>query len=211
MDLGQFYKFIRFHKWKLLFWGSGIVFCVWILIELCQFFMVFDALGWNYFGKLTIAVNYLNKKDYEKAIIALNKIIEQYPDSSQAYGHRGRTWEEMGAWDNALQDYSKALELEPELASIVDRGQTYEKKGEIKKALEDYSRELLSGSRPEAIAELRGKSLYGNHNPIKDMIRLFEKALKEDPSNEDYKKCLEILKADFDSQNVEDPEKAEPK
>lgn len=54
-------------------------------------------------------------KQYDKALILFNMVIEQAPDFAPSYANRGILHDRMGYYQQAIKDYEKALELNPEL------------------------------------------------------------------------------------------------
>ena len=54
-------------------------------------------------------------EDYETTIANLRKFLEDVPDSGEAYFNIGAAYEQMGDMDQALSNYEKACELNPQL------------------------------------------------------------------------------------------------
>jgi len=56
-------------------------------------------------------------------------------------GSRGQTYRRMGRYEEALADYARALELEPDLVWVLgDRGETYRLMGRYEEALADLTK-----------------------------------------------------------------------
>lgn len=80
--------------------------------------------------------------DWNKAISHFTKAIESgslsKPNLAVAYNNRGSAWDDKGHLDNALKDYTKAIEIDPSYhEAYFNRSQAYEKKGAMAKALGD--------------------------------------------------------------------------
>lgn len=61
-------------------------------------------------------------------------------EESEAYYNQGLANTENGNVELAIKDYTKAIEINPELVeAYISRGIAYSKKGEIELAIEDYS------------------------------------------------------------------------
>ena len=75
---------------------------------------------------------------YEKALQDLNKTIELMPDYASAYNNRGLVREKMEHYEEALEDFSKAIQLEESPIAYYNRGNTYYELKEYDKALENY-------------------------------------------------------------------------
>jgi tetratricopeptide (TPR) repeat protein len=59
------------------------------------------------------SVSFLQKKEYDKAVADITKCIEFEADNAGHYVGRGFIYEEMGKKNLAIQDYRKALKLDP--------------------------------------------------------------------------------------------------
>jgi tetratricopeptide (TPR) repeat protein len=62
----------------------------------------------------TLAVAYMNNLRYKPAFACLSRWIELHPDAAKAYQYRGWVLEGMNKHKAALDEYHKALELDPE-------------------------------------------------------------------------------------------------
>ena len=59
------------------------------------------------------------------------------------YNNSGFSYAELGEHEKAIEDYSKAIELNPKNAAVYNnRGISYRKLEEYKKAIEDYSKAI---------------------------------------------------------------------
>ena len=59
------------------------------------------------------------------------------------YYNRGITYSENGEVERAIEDYTKAIELNPKFAqAYYQRGVAYSKKGEVECAIEDYTQAI---------------------------------------------------------------------
>ena len=57
--------------------------------------------------------------------------------------NRGRSYEHRGDYEHAIEDYTKAIELDPYFAAAYNnRGATYYKKGNYDRAVEDYTKAI---------------------------------------------------------------------
>jgi len=65
------------------------------------------------------------------------------PKDAEAYFNRGLAYDDKGQYDQAISDYSKAIEINPGLAeAYINRGNAYSKKGQYDKAISDYSKAI---------------------------------------------------------------------
>jgi len=77
--------------------------------------------------------------DFEEAKEYCTKAIEAEPDSAWAYYHRGRVNDSLGMLNEAVLDYTKAIELDPGFALHSFRGWDLYLLGEYERALEDLN------------------------------------------------------------------------
>jgi tetratricopeptide (TPR) repeat protein len=81
------------------------------------------------------------------------------PDHAIAYSNRGKLYRQKGQYDRAIANYSKALELHPNLDNAYfGRGLTYKATGEYSKALDDMNSAKALGEdqvTPALLDELR--------------------------------------------------------
>ena len=82
------------------------------------------------------ALIYVNKREYNLALLDLTRTIEEDPNEIIAYYGRGTIYGISGEHDLAIEDYTKALELDPEYAEVyVHRGAAYVEKNKVDLAL----------------------------------------------------------------------------
>lgn len=118
---------------------------------------------------------YSSMGDYEKALVDAEKVVEMEKDWAKGYSRKGAALYGLKRWDDAIDAYSKGLELDPANAQL--------KQGleDSKKAKERPASEGLF-SKPEVLARLamdpRTKALMGQPDFLA-MLR----AIDENPTN----------------------------
>lgn len=91
--------------------------------------------------------------DYPEAIETLSVASAESPMESSIYLHRGDVYRMMNQLNNAIIDYTRAIDLDPMNAALYyKRGGAYEEIRQYDKALDDYDR-LLEMSGKDATAE----------------------------------------------------------
>lgn len=86
---------------------------------------------------------YLEKRQYDKAILDFNKALKMNPADAYAYHNRGRAYGEQGQYDLAISDYTEALEMNPRYGdAYFHRGLAYHAKGQYDRAISDYTKAL---------------------------------------------------------------------
>jgi len=104
---------------------------------------------------------YLEKRQYDKAILDFNKALKMNPADAYAYQNRGRAYGEQGQYDLAISDYTKALEINPTYGdAYFNRGLIYHAKGQYDLAIADYTKALEINPRGAGIYYARGFIYY---------------------------------------------------
>lgn len=98
-------------------------------------------------------------RDSAGALAALDRGVEAFPDKAEAYLNRAEFYKKFDQdFEACVQDYTKALELDPELEKtyLDDRAECLLKKGDKESAVSDMQKHLrLSGS-PAGYLSLAG-------------------------------------------------------
>ena len=96
-----------------------------------------------------LGVKYLDKQDFDNALVAFSHAIRLDPKSPQAYNGRGVTHALMGQPERALADCCQAIRLDPEDPEFYrSRGYVYESVGDETNANADFAKaEELERSR----------------------------------------------------------------
>ena len=85
----------------------------------------------------------LEVQEFKDAITAFDLVIRKVPDFGRAYYYRGRAFEGDERIELAMEDYTKAIELEPTFPdTYVVRAGAYVEMGEREKARADLERAL---------------------------------------------------------------------
>jgi tetratricopeptide (TPR) repeat protein len=81
---------------------------------------------------------YYSQHDYEKMIRDTARMIGIRPDKPQGYALSALALQELGRFDEALQDHNEAIQLAPEDPQLYDaRRETYTRSGQYEPALRD--------------------------------------------------------------------------
>ncbi len=105
---------------------------------------------------------------------------------AKIYIHRGAAWYRLGNFDQAIDDFTSALNLDPTSAdALKNRGLTYKKIGQSKEAFGDFTRALRLQPRSPELYNLRGAA-YLDDRQYSAAIIDFTKAIG---LNQDYTKA----------------------
>ena len=81
---------------------------------------------------------YLDKKDYANAIADAVRALALNPRMGRAYNLRATALRATGDREKALADFTRAVELEPNLDNYFQRASTYQMLGQHKLAVADF-------------------------------------------------------------------------
>jgi len=124
----------------------------------------------------------------EKRLRILKELAQKYPKEKQVHYELARHYKNRGLFDEAIQEFNKALELDPSFGYALNGlAYTYTDMGNFDKALEYFQK----------YASL----LPGEPNPINSMAELYFRMGNLDESIAKYKEALR-LKPDFFSSNL---------
>jgi tetratricopeptide (TPR) repeat protein len=73
----------------------------------------FNAAGKNAYGLLQQAHDAMEKKELQRALAILDRMIDRYPTYAEAWNRRGAVYWELGNYEKSLADSERALALNP--------------------------------------------------------------------------------------------------
>lgn len=135
----------------------------------------------------------LDEERHEEALAKFNRVIDLVPNSPRAYFNRGLIHSRLGNDQQAIDDFTAAIEYDTEEALTPDalhqRAHSYDRLGKTEAALEEYTRSIdLEPGRAEFRA-CRGR-FHARQNSVDDAITDFREALRLDPANPDHWQLL---------------------
>jgi tetratricopeptide (TPR) repeat protein len=94
--------------------------------------------SWFYYK---VGVAFLQRRQFDQAILLLNKSLETNPKYAAAYETRGVICSHREQYDQAISDFSEALKIDPSFAeAYFSRGRAYYFKEEYDKSWEDIKK-----------------------------------------------------------------------
>ncbi len=133
-------------------------------------------------------------------------VVEKSPGKARPFGTRGDYYMDLQQYDKALQDYSKAIENNPEYEiALHNRGGVYGKLGNNELALADYSRAIEI--KPDYVIALYNRgNTYGKLLQWNEAIADYTKAIALNPKFEQayYARSLAYTKIGAFDQAIED-------
>ena len=85
---------------------------------------------------------HLDKKDYASAIADADRALVLDPKMARAYNLRGTARRAAGDPRKAIEDFSKAVEFEPNLDNYFQRASTYQRIGDHARAIVDFDKAI---------------------------------------------------------------------
>jgi len=120
---------------------------------------------------------------YDKAIEEMTQVIRIFPDAGN-YMTRANIYEEMNLCDKAIEDYSKAVTLQPDNAQFYSyRGMTYHRcMKQYDKAIQDFNKAVaIKPDYSEAVYE-RG-AVYKISGQTEEAVEDYSKAISCNPKD----------------------------
>jgi len=152
-----------------------------------------------------------NRGDYEKAISNFSEVLKINPKSANAYRHRGSIYLQRRQYDQAVSDYTKALEIESRGGAAPDayyhRAEAYRRKGQYDEAISDYTRafEIGSGNPWKHMVIISRGDVYYDKGDYDRAIADYTKALEMKPvENVYYARGLAYWKKGQQEQAISD-------
>jgi protein O-mannosyl-transferase len=129
-------------------------------------------------------LTYERNKVWKDELSLLNDIISKPPVKARPYYNRGVIYGELGRWDDAIADYTKAIIANPEyLYAYNNRGNAYGKLGQWDKTVTDCS-EMIAMDPKYATAWYNRGFAYANLSQWDKAIADYSQAIR---LNRDYK------------------------
>ena len=138
--------------------------------------------------KLVEGLKAYEEKRYEKAVEMFTALVEHYEIEVKwlpvALGWRGLTYRNMGNYEDALKDFNRAIEINPDdKRAIAHRGITYRLMKRNEDALQDLNRAIEIDSDYKLAIAQRGIT-YGEMKRYEDALKDFDCAIEIDSNDE---------------------------
>ena len=132
-------------------------------------------------NNLTSIVNDINNGQSKKALIALDELINRFPDEALLFNLRGACYEAIHKFDQSIESFSKAVEIHPHYAeAFYNLGVVQKKAGRPDDAINSYQRAIGINSH-NANAHNNLGNLLTQKGHIKESIEHLNLALKLNP------------------------------
>jgi tetratricopeptide (TPR) repeat protein len=127
-----------------------------------------------------VIISLTHIKVWENTETLFTDVLQKHPGVPVAYNNRGRYYRTLNKFDRALEDYNKAITLNPKgYAAYNNRGKVYFETNENEKAIADYSKALeINPKYVDAYANRGG--VYGKTGRYAEAIENLNKAIELD-------------------------------
>jgi tetratricopeptide (TPR) repeat protein len=162
------------------------------------FFLILTSgiyyLLWNKHKYLTICIfviiigsnsylTYERNKIWKDDLSLWNDNVEKTPNRLRPLLSRGVAYSDLGQWDNAIDDYSKVLDINPKLAEgYNDRGLAYTRLGQWDMAIADFSKVIEIDPKSTFAYTNLGAAFFSLGQWEKSIV-YFSKVIEIDPKN----------------------------
>jgi tetratricopeptide (TPR) repeat protein len=135
--------------------------------------------------KIDKAMSLFKEKKYKECIDAFSSVLETEPDNADVYNNMGVAYSCLGDFGHAETYYTKAIELNPELAqAYINLSDLYYKSGDIASAVGTLQRGSYELENNLTIAHLLAR-VYIEDQRWEDAIIELERVLDGEPENYD--------------------------
>lgn len=112
------------------------------------------ASGWNWEAQLCVDT----VDDHKKGIVHCDRAIDSgdltQRSLSATYQNRGWHYGELGDIEKALEDYQRAIDLDPgQTSAYYNRGLIYERRGDYQRAVDDFAKAYQSAPESNMIRD----------------------------------------------------------
>lgn len=123
------------------------------------------------------ALAHFKKRNYERALSALDDVIRRHPNSALAYSNRGAVYFQIGKYDEAVKDYTQAIGLgQNDTVTVLNRASAYAKNGDFDKALDDCNAIIRVNPRNAVAYRVCGVAYQGKGDVERAFTHLNESA-----------------------------------
>ncbi|MFW6139722.1 MAG: tetratricopeptide repeat protein [Acidobacteriota bacterium] len=159
--------------------------------------------------KLSSGNKLFDEGNYEQAVQAYQKLLEENPDVYVINKNIGNCYFQMEQYDKAVESYQKILDEDPEnTEAVLLIGKAYENKGDEEKALEWYRKVKFEEINDPIVLYNIGTRLYNMAN-YEEALKYYQRSveLKEDFLDSIYQLGLTYLTLEKNQEAVDQFEK----
>jgi protein O-mannosyl-transferase len=142
-------------------------------------------------------ISHERNKVWANSFNLYNDVLKKYPRSAEAFNDRANIKNAVGDKTGAMEDYSKAIEINPKVAGIFyNRGIIKNNLGDLQGSLDDYSKAIELVPQFANAYYSRGNTRY-SLGDRKGALEDYNKTIELNPENPDVYNNRAIIKYDF--------------
>ncbi len=147
--------------------------------------------------------------DLNQAIKKFGEAIALDTNNDMAYHNRGFAYEQMGNFEQAIEDYSQVIALRPTVRAYYERGLCYGISGQEQQAIEDFNH-IISLESDHTLAYANRAVAHRSVGNLEQALKDLDKAIELKPEDDAFYHdrgltCAQLNKL---SQAIEDIDKA---
>lgn len=125
----------------------------------------------------SLGAEYMLNRNYDQALVYLNKAVQENNRHVKAYYNRGLVYAQLNRMQDAIADFSKAIEIANYQKAYVARANAYYTINDAAKAMKDAETALsLDKNNPKAYFVLA--TCYDDQNDLNKALQYYNKALE---------------------------------
>jgi len=130
---------------------------------------------------LNTFLTYQRNKIWKNEIVLWQDVVQKSPHKARPYINRGWAYYNQGNFIQAMSDYTKAIEINPDLIyPYDDRGLIYARQGELTRAISEYNKAIAINPYYAKVYDDRGVT-YLKQDHYLQALADFNKAIKVNP------------------------------
>lgn len=157
-------------------------------------------------GLYLVALTFMTfqqSKIWENSQTLWTHVIKHYDHITTPWANLGHHYRDNGDFQNALTNYSKAIDLKAKPETLNSRGKLYFDNGNTQKALEDYNRAIQMGGEPKSIGEIhinRGAAIgtLGDYDKALSDFNIGLELLPTNPNGYSNRSMIYYVRGQYD-------------
>jgi Flp pilus assembly protein TadD len=158
-----------------------------------------------------LGIALFQQQRYAEAATAYQEALRFDPNNPDYYSELGSTYNKLGQWDKAEEEYGAALRLQDDATTHILLGAVYEQQGRLPEAIQEYETALRLQPSPTAKnllvqAHLALCKLYAAQHQTQDYMREAQAILNLQP---DHAEAHSLLGLGYETEGQPDKAAAE--
>ncbi len=132
-------------------------------------------------GNIEQGLSFFEKQEYDKALKAFSKAIDENADVTDVYFYRANTYMALEEYEKSIEDYNFVVSHDnSNIDAVYNRGNAYYELGKYKNAINDFNVVLKKDPQFVEALQSRGSAHFNSEN-YKNALTDFKKAVELQP------------------------------